>query len=275
MGVAFWRGAFLCMAYWGKLLIADGLFSVTKVAVFHLSTPEQNIPSMKTRRILLTSCASLIAVSGSAQIVPSAGITHVDSRGSLDDAGDLSFSATAFADGVIGNGAFAPTHTIPNVNNGTYGNASSWIGGSYIGLSWGNAGKTIQSIAFGRDNTGTFSDRSDGVYALQYTTSDLSGLVIPSTGGTAGVVGGARRAAAGGNSGGSGEAWLGNILGMAPSLVATTRDSSSSRQRLSRPASRLLGSILENMFNVQWKLGTMLLIKCTVVYFYFLLIIYR
>ena len=191
MGVAFWRGAFLCMAYWGKLLIADGLFSVTKVAVFHLSTPEQNIPSMKTRRILLTSCASLIAVSGSAQIVPSAGITHVDSRGSLDDAGDLSFSATAFADGVIGNGAFAPTHTIPNVNNGTYGNASSWIGGSYIGLSWGNAGKTIQSIAFGRDNTGTFSDRSDGVYALQYTTSDLSGLVIPSTGGTAGVVGAA------------------------------------------------------------------------------------
>ena len=89
------------------------------------------------------------------------------------------------------------------------------------------------------------------------------------------MVGGARRAAAGGNSGGSGEAWLGNILGMAPSLVATTRDSSSSRQRLSRPASRLLGSILENMFNVQWKLGTMLLIKCTVVYFYFLLIIYR
>ncbi len=142
-------------------------------------------------RILFTSCAALLSVSVQAQIVTTGGITPVASRGSLDGALDLSFSATAFADGLIGNGANAPAHTVPNVSNGIYGNASSWIGGSYIGLSWGNAGRTIQSIAFGRDNTGTFADRSDGTYTLQYTTSDLTALPLPGSGVTAGVVGAA------------------------------------------------------------------------------------
>lgn len=113
------------------------------------------------------------------------------SRGSLDGALDLSFSATPFADGLIGNGGFAPTHTVPNVSNGTYGNASSWIGGSYVGLSWGNVGRTIQSIAFGRDNAGALTDRSDGTYTLQYTTADLTALPLPGSGVTAGVVGAA------------------------------------------------------------------------------------
>ena len=36
--------------------------------------------------------------------------------------------ATAFAKDLLGNGQYAPTHTIPNLNNGTYGNGSSWIG---------------------------------------------------------------------------------------------------------------------------------------------------
>ena len=142
-------------------------------------------------RILFTSCAALLSVSVHAQIVTTGGITPVASRGSLDGALDLSFSAMAFADGLIGNGAFAPTHTVPNVSNGTYGNASSWIGGSYIGLSWGNAGRTIQSIAFGRDNAGALTDRSDGTYTLQYTTADLTALPLPGSGVTAGVVGAA------------------------------------------------------------------------------------
>lgn len=145
---------------------------------------------MKLHRLLIV-FAPLAWGSAQAQIVTTGGITLSGSRGSLDGGTDLSLDALAFADGLIGNGAFAPTHLVPNGNNGTYGNASSWIGGSYLGLSWGNAGQTIQSIAFGRDNFAAFNDRSDGLYTLQYTTSDLSGLALPGSGSTAGIIGAA------------------------------------------------------------------------------------
>ena len=145
---------------------------------------------MKLRH-LISLFAPLAWGSAQAQIVTTGGITLSGSRGSLDGATDLSLDATAFADGLIGNGAYAPTHLVPNGNNGTYGNASSWIGGSYLGLSWGNVGQTIQSIAFGRDNFASLNDRSDGLYTLQYTTSDLSGLALPGSGNTAGIIGAA------------------------------------------------------------------------------------
>jgi hypothetical protein len=77
-------------------------------------------------------------------------------------------------------------HFIPNVNNGTYGNSSSWIGGGatgtsgpFIGISLGAAPQTLSSIAFGRSNVtsgdpcggGVCTDRWPGLYTLQYTTA--------------------------------------------------------------------------------------------------------
>jgi autotransporter-associated beta strand protein/T5SS/PEP-CTERM-associated repeat protein len=95
------------------------------------------------------------------------GITLVKQGGSIAY-GNLSSTGTAFAKDEIGS---AP-HAIPNVNNGSFGNASSWIGGtanSFVGINLG-ASKTLDRIAFGRDNTAEFGDRCLGRYTLQYTT---------------------------------------------------------------------------------------------------------
>ncbi len=107
-----------------------------------------------------------------AELVLSPGLTFVMEGGVLD-AGNIANTGTAFAKDLIGGGAYAPTHTIPNVNNGSYGNGSSWIGdsaGSYVGIGFSSS-QTIASFAFGRDNTNALLDRSAGTYTIQ-TTSD-------------------------------------------------------------------------------------------------------
>lgn len=91
---------------------------------------------------------------------------------------NLAESGTAFAKDEIG----VPPHAIPNLNNGTSGNASSWIAGSensFAGISLGANPVSVARIAFGRDNAGTFSDRTLGLYTLQYTTVPNPGASTP------------------------------------------------------------------------------------------------
>lgn len=81
---------------------------------------------------------------------------------------NLAIGKTAFAQNEIG---VAP-HAIAKINDGQYGNANSWIAGgseSSIGLNLGSP-TAIDRIAFGRDNTGTLSDRFKGTYTLQYSS---------------------------------------------------------------------------------------------------------
>lgn len=83
--------------------------------------------------------------------------------------------AVAFAKDLLGNGSFAPTHTIPNINDGLYGNQDSWIGNSensFIGVALPHL-SNVTSVAWGRDNGGEanpFLDRTFGLFTLQYTT---------------------------------------------------------------------------------------------------------
>ncbi len=88
------------------------------------------------------------------------------------DADNLAPAGTAFAFDLLGNGSFIPTHDIPNLNDGNYGNANSWIGetaGTFCGINLGATPVTIASIAFGRDNLGALTDRTLGLYTLEYT----------------------------------------------------------------------------------------------------------
>ena len=83
---------------------------------------------------------------------------------------NLASGATAFAQ----DQAFFPTHRITAVNDGVYGNASSWIGVSpanFIGINLGATPVAVEQIAFGRDNLGNFGDRVQGVYTVQFTTT--------------------------------------------------------------------------------------------------------
>lgn len=90
--------------------------------------------------------------------------------------------ATAFAKDLIGGGAF-PAHTIAGLNDGLYGNSNSWIGdteGTFAGVDLGEM-YIIDSIAFGRDNTGMFGDRAAGNITVQYTTVDDPDAFTPNS----------------------------------------------------------------------------------------------
>ena len=81
--------------------------------------------------------------------------------------------SVAFAKDVIPLPEPSP-HTIAHLNDGLYGNANSWIGNSspsFAGINFGSL-KTIGGVAWGRDNTGVYSDRSKGKYTLEFTTDD-------------------------------------------------------------------------------------------------------
>ncbi len=84
--------------------------------------------------------------------------------------GNLAPAGTAFAKDVLPGGG---PHTIPHLNDATYGNANSWISnsaGSFAGISLGATPVAVNRIAFGRDNLGSFGDRAVDLYTIQYTT---------------------------------------------------------------------------------------------------------
>jgi hypothetical protein len=83
---------------------------------------------------------------------------------------NLAIGKTAFAKDLV---PVAP-HTIASVNDGIYGNPSSWIANtldSFVGINLGATPVPIHRIAFGRDNTGQQTTRATGTYTLQYTTT--------------------------------------------------------------------------------------------------------
>lgn len=111
---------------------------------------------------------------GRALVAPQvAGLSLVDTGGALFSVNYATQpGSTAFAKDLLGGGAYA-AHTIPHLNDGLFGNANSWIGNSldsFCGVSFGATAKTIGTVAWGRDNTGTYVDRCAGTYTLEYTT---------------------------------------------------------------------------------------------------------
>ena len=112
-----------------------------------------------------------------AQISVTGPLTLVETGGSFAS-GNLAPSRTAFAQDEIG---VAP-HAVAKVNDGAYGNASSWIGAgpnSFIGISLGATPVVLHRVAFGRDNTGALTDRTTGLYTLQYTAAPSPSAATP------------------------------------------------------------------------------------------------
>ena len=90
--------------------------------------------------------------------------------------------ATPFARDVLGGGAFAAHQTV-HLNDGLYGNSNSWIGdtdATFAGVDLGEM-YFIDSIAFGRDNTGGFNDRAQGNITIQYTSVDDPDAFTPNS----------------------------------------------------------------------------------------------
>jgi hypothetical protein len=76
-------------------------------------------------------------------------------------------------------------HNVAGLTDGVYGNNNSWIGNSgspgYAGVRFGGL-FPVGSIAFGRDNLGTFQDRTLGQYTLQFTQVPTPGTDTVVTG---------------------------------------------------------------------------------------------
>lgn len=101
-------------------------------------------------------------------VISGGGLALVEEGGGFAE-GNVATNGTAFAKDEIGVGP----HTIAGVNDGSYGNSSSWIGGtpnSFVGIRFGAIPVPLYKVAFGRDNLGNFNDRAFGLYTLQYTT---------------------------------------------------------------------------------------------------------
>jgi hypothetical protein len=92
-------------------------------------------------------------------------------KGSLNTSTDIALASNggvAFAQDQL-----SSSNSAANVNDGVYGNSSCWIAGnqsSFVGVAF-NKASTISSLAFGRDNTGAMTDRYQGTYIFQYTTT--------------------------------------------------------------------------------------------------------
>lgn len=128
---------------------------------------------MNPRKLLASSALVLAPFVSSvhADIVLSANLSFVEQGGTID-AGNLAPAGTAFAKDLLNGDGFG-VHTIASMNNGTFGNSSSWIGNSdpsYAGIGFASS-QSIASFAFGRDNTSAFQDRSAGTYLVEFTTS--------------------------------------------------------------------------------------------------------
>lgn len=120
--------------------------------------------------------AGLLLTAGALLVCPTvfAAVATLNEIGGTVEAGNYGTQAgtTAFGKDEILGGSL-PIHKIPNTVDGIYGNSNSWIGDStntFIGMSFGTNMLPVGRIAWGRDNTATFGDRTAGTYVIQYTT---------------------------------------------------------------------------------------------------------
>ena len=119
---------------------------------------------------LATSRADLVLTGGGLSLVEEGGVIAP---------GNLAAGKTAFAKDLLPGYA---SHAIAHANDQSFGNGFSWIGdslNSFVGIDLGATPVYVSSIAFGRDNNGGFSDRTFGVYTLQYTTVPNPGATTP------------------------------------------------------------------------------------------------
>ena len=123
------------------------------------------------RTLSLTAALALFVRSVFAGIVVTGGGLTLEGEGGTFAANNLAASGTAFAKDLLEG---YPSHTIPHLNDVTYGNSNSWIAGSansFAGVSLGATPVAVNRIAFGRDNLGVQTgDRIIDTYTLQYTT---------------------------------------------------------------------------------------------------------
>ena len=126
-----------------------------------------------------------VATNGSGLTLSGGGLRLVE-EGPLGTVAPMNLARQAgAAPFVIDSLAGYPIHDYLHLTDGTYGNPNSWIGNSgspgFAGVRFGGL-YTVSSFAFGRDNTGTYFDRTLGLYTWQYTRVATPGVTTAVTG---------------------------------------------------------------------------------------------
>lgn len=140
---------------------SPGIPLVTGANLISIVVVSSDFTTQKTYTITATRTGGLVLNGG--------GLTLLEEGGTFG-ADNAAPSGTAFAKDVLPGAA---AHTIAHLNDGTYGNGSSWIANSahsFAGVSLGATPVRISEFAFGRDNQGVFDDRCLTRYTLQFTT---------------------------------------------------------------------------------------------------------
>ena len=117
---------------------------------------------------------------GPRECTPAGGVAPTCSRQAFDPRGDFAAQANnggvaAVTSGEVSAGA-NPDHRSNNVNDGRYGNGSSWIPASANGWIKLDLGRVlaIDRVAFGRDRLGGFADRPAGRYSISVGTTEAA-----------------------------------------------------------------------------------------------------
>lgn len=115
--------------------------------------------------------------SGPAIILTGGGLELVE-EGGTSRAGNLALHGVPFALDELQFEKYegAPIiHFVSDLNDGKHGNSDAWIGNGRTvgGRAWAGISfeeiETLGEIAFGRDNEGVYSDRTLGIFVLEYT----------------------------------------------------------------------------------------------------------
>jgi hypothetical protein len=145
--------------------IADADFANTVIVPADSLAQGVNVLAVEVHQITPTTSSSGIVLTGG-------GLTLVE-EGPMGNSAPMNLARRpGAAPFVIDSLSGFPIHNFVGLTDGVYGNNNSWIGNSgspgYAGVRFGGQ-FTISSVAFGRDNTATFTDRTLGLYTLQYT----------------------------------------------------------------------------------------------------------
>jgi len=97
---------------------------------------------------------------------------------------NVALAACPFNSSSLGDENNYKYHYGPAINDGSYGNADSWIPGPadpdpFVVLKFDRPVE-LSAIAFGRDNSHSYADRSVGTYTIAYATTAFVGANFPS-----------------------------------------------------------------------------------------------
>jgi hypothetical protein len=144
--------------------ISRNSIAYSSVALVTLLT---TLPAFGQNSLATTSASPAL---GNVEVKPGDYSKQQASYQAYDTTGNVALSKTAIASSTIA--GYPTIHAIEYINDGFYGNGSSWISASENSWIMIDLGKTfrIDALSFGRDRLNHFDDRDPGRFSIDVAT---------------------------------------------------------------------------------------------------------